>query len=231
MGRENDRQRRHRGVAREWVGRLKALFHRACRLAARLSGGVLANPVSDTELSSWSLTERPKDARSPLLAEARALMKAAERGGDESAVAARGGVVVKSPKTRASIRTVAVDASTLARLGSLRKRQEELALACGVPFDRDGFVFSVEPGGILPPHPDALTQAMSKLRAAAGLSLDVHLHSLRHVQATTLDPVISEAQEQARLTWLSTEQMARHDTDGVPDEDRRAVDHAGRLLG
>jgi hypothetical protein len=44
-----------------------------------------------------------------------------------------------------------------------------------------------------------------------------------------LDPVISEAQKQARLGW-STVHMARHYTDGVPAEDRRAAEHIGRLL-
>jgi hypothetical protein len=41
--------------------------------------------------------------------------------------------------------------------------------------------------------------------------------------------VISEAQKQTRLGW-STVQMARHYTDGVDEEDRRAAEHIGRLL-
>ena len=57
---------------------------------------------------------------------------------------------------------------------------------------------------------------------------DVHLHSLRHFHATQIDSVISEAQKQVRLGW-STVQMARHYTDGVAEEDRRAADHIGLL--
>ncbi|MCU1494353.1 MAG: Tyrosine recombinase XerC [Acidimicrobiaceae bacterium] len=45
-----------------------------------------------------------------------------------------------------------------------------------------------------------------------------------------LDPVISEAQKQARLGW-STVHMARHYTDGIDEEDRRAAEYVGRLLG
>jgi integrase len=52
----------------------------------------------------------------------------------------------------------------------------------------------------------------------------VHLHSLRHFQATEIDRVISERQKQARLGW-SIVQMARHYTDRVESEDPRAADH------
>jgi integrase len=52
---------------------------------------------------------------------------------------------------------------------------------------------------------------------------------LRHFQATALDAVISERQKQSRLGW-STVHMARHYTDAVDEEDRRAAEHLGRLL-
>jgi hypothetical protein len=42
--------------------------------------------------------------------------------------------------------------------------------------------------------------------------------------------VISEAQKQARLGW-STVHMARHYTDAITEEDRRAADHIGKVLG
>ena len=82
----------------------------------------------------------------------------------------------------------------------------------------------------MPPHPDSMTHALTRIRDQADLPSDIHLHSLRHFHATALDPVISEAQKQARLGW-STVHMARHYTDGVPAEDRRAAEHIGRLLG
>ncbi len=77
---------------------------------------------------------------------------------------------------------------------------------------RRGFVFSSEPGGLVPPHPDAVSHSFTKVRVAAKLPKDLHLHSLRHFQATSLDAVIPERQKQARLGW-STVHMARHYTD------------------
>lgn len=73
-----------------------------------------------------------------------------------------------------------------------------------------------------------MTQAFTRLRTRSGLAPDLHFHSIRHFHATALDPVVSEAQKQARLGW-STVQMARHYTDGLA-ADRRAAEHVGRLL-
>lgn len=139
------------------------------------------------------------------------------------------GATTRSTKTFASVRRVAVDKATLAALASLRKAQEQLAAACELELAPGAFVFSFEPGGAVPPHPDSMSHAFAKVRDSAGVAADLHLHSLRHFQATVLDPVISEAQKQVRLGW-ATVQMARHYTDGVPEEDRRAAEHVGRVL-
>jgi len=155
--------------------------------------------------------------------------KKAEVRVDESVIAADGGAVVKSPKTRASIRSIALDADTMTVLRRLRRVQAKLAQACSVDLEDEGFVFSFEPGGGVPPHPDSMTQLFAKVRDAAGVAKDVHLHSLRHFQATALDPVLSEKQRQARLGW-STVHMARHYTDVIGAEDRRAAEHMGQLL-
>jgi integrase len=149
---------------------------------------------------------------------------------DEAVVAARGGAVVRGPKTRASIRTIALDSGTLAQLEGLQAEQAELAALSGLSLGLEAFVFSFEAGGETPPHPDSFSHALARVRSKAGLAPDIHLHSLRHFHATALDPVISEAQKQTRLGW-STVHMARHYTDGVPAEDRRAAEHIGRLLG
>ena len=148
---------------------------------------------------------------------------------DESVVPAAGGAVVKSPKTRASIRQVAIDPGTSASLRVLRDEQRDLATGCGTTLADDGFVFSAEPGGEVPPYPDTLSRAFTKARTAARLPADLHLHSLRHFQATSLDTVIPERQKQARLGW-STVHMARHYTDALTTEDRRAAEHIGTLL-
>jgi integrase len=148
---------------------------------------------------------------------------------NESVISARGGARIKAPKTRASIRRVAVDSDSLTMLDRLRQQQIELAAATTEKWDDDAFVFSFDPSGREPPHPDAMSHAFTRIRKEAGVQADVHLHSLRHFHATALDAVISEAQKQLRLGW-STVQMARHYTDGVPAEDRRAAEHVAGLL-
>ncbi len=148
---------------------------------------------------------------------------------DESIVAADGGAQVKPPKSRAGVRTVAIDQATLGTLSALRTETESLATVGGVVVEPAHFVFAPEVPGTLPPHPDSMSHAFRRIRDAAGIAGDVHLHSLRHFQATALDPVISEAQKQSRLGW-STVHMARHYTDGVEEEDRRAAEHIGALL-
>ncbi|MGH9069147.1 MAG: tyrosine-type recombinase/integrase [Acidimicrobiales bacterium] len=149
---------------------------------------------------------------------------------DEGIIARQGGAAVKAPKTRASVRRVSVDLGTLAVLEALRDGQALLAAQCGVQVGVDGFVFSKDPSGSLPPHPDAMSQAFRRICKRAGVAPDIHLHSLRHFQATELDPVISEAQKQARLGW-ATVHMARHYTGAITAEDRRAAEHMGQVLG
>lgn len=261
------RQLKRDGLSEGSVRMVRAVLHRACRLARRWSGNVLPNPISDAELPSWTLDEQSTPVRAPTLAEVRRLLAASDneeirvavffrllaatgirRGEacalrwsdldqsgsairvDEAVVAGKGGAVVKAPKTRASIRSVACDARTLDGLRELRIEQERLASSCGETLPSDGFVFSFEPGGRTPPYPDSFSHAMSRIRRKAGVPSDVHLHSLRHFHATMLDAVISEAQKQVRLGW-STVHMARHYTGGVPEEDRRAAEHIGELLG
>ena len=56
---------------------VRALLHRSCRLARKWSGNVLPNPVSDTELPSWSPTERPVPVRAPEPDEVLGILKAA----------------------------------------------------------------------------------------------------------------------------------------------------------
>jgi integrase len=148
---------------------------------------------------------------------------------DESVVAADGGAQVKAPKSRAGVRTVAIDRTTLATLLTLQEESNGLAVLGEFVTEPDHFVFATELPGVLPPHPDAMSHAFRRIRTAAGVPADVHLHSLRHFQATVLDPIISEAQKQSRLGW-STVHMARHYTDGLEEEDRRAAEHIGLLL-
>jgi integrase len=254
------------GLSAATVYQVKAVLHRACRLAHKWSGGTLPNPAADADMPAWHLQERRADVRAPELDEILALLAVAEandprlaclvrvlaatgmrRGEacglrwsdvdvvgrtlriDKSVISAKGGAMVKSPKTQASVRRVAVDPGTLDALVGLRRRQDQLAHVCEVVVREDGFVFSTSADAADPPHPDAVSHAFDRLRDKARLLPDIHLHSLRHFHATALDPVVSEAQKQARLGW-STVKMARHYTDGLAAEDRRAAKHVGRLL-
>jgi integrase len=148
---------------------------------------------------------------------------------DEAVIAAPGGGILKQPKTRASVRTIAVDAGTLAALRSMRADAEDFAKECGERLHDDGFVFSVSPDGLAIPHPDVFSRSFRRLCDRVGVAPDVHLHSLRHFQSTEIDAVVTEAQKQARMGW-STIHMARHYTDAISSEDRRAADHIGVLL-
>jgi integrase len=253
------------GLAEATVRQTRAVLNRTCKLARRWSGGVLPNPVADTELPSWGLEER-QEVRAPEASEVQRLLSAAgeedvrfagflriltatgmRRGEacalrwsdvdfenalvtvDESVVAAAGGAVVKAPKTRASIRRLSVDPGTLALLRQLQAEQQGLAEACDRTVEESAFVFSFDPGGTTPPYPDVMSHTFDRVRRKAGVARDVHLHSLRHFQATAIDAVVSERQKQARLGW-ATVHMARHYTDAVGEEDRKASDHIGRLL-
>ncbi|MGC9156395.1 MAG: tyrosine-type recombinase/integrase [Ferrimicrobium sp.] len=148
---------------------------------------------------------------------------------DESVIASKESVDVKGPKTRASIRRVAVDPHTIEMLRDLRKVQEELARFTENELVESSFVFSFASGGAVPPYPDTFSHHFASLRESAGVEKDIHLHSLRHFQATVLDPVISERQKQARLGW-SNPVMARHYTDIIAAEDHRAAQHIASVL-
>jgi integrase len=148
---------------------------------------------------------------------------------DESIVAAPGGASVKPPKTRASIRTVALDGETVLLMGEVMAQQDRVAAVCNASCSPASFVFSFEPGGETPPYPDFYSHEFAKVRKRAGVPADLHLHSLRHFQATLLDAVVTERQKQARLGW-ATVHMARHYTGAIDEEDRRAAEHVGRSL-
>ena len=260
------RKLKNAGCGRETVRYVRSVLNRACRLARKWSGNELPNPIQDTELPAWSLSEATEPIRAPTTKEVRLLLREAQqldprysvclrviaatgirrgeagalrwsdidwRGSsitvDEAVIPSDGGAVIKSPKTRTSIRKVAVDKTTLAHLKTLRHEQERLASDAGVALPDEAFAFSAEPGGLIPPYPDTISRAFTKARKAAKLPEDLRLHSLRHFQATSLDTVIPERQKQARLGW-STVHMARHYTDAISSEDQKAAEHIGSLL-
>jgi len=148
---------------------------------------------------------------------------------DEAAITAMGSIVIKSPKTKASNRVVALDKWTLGSLEDLKVEQEGLAQSMGFSLVEEGFIFSYSPDGSVPPHPDSISHSFMKVVKASGVDSAIHLHSLRHFQATLIDPLSSERQKQARLGW-STTHMARHYTDPITKEDVKIASEVGRQL-
>ncbi len=254
------------GQAERSVKQVRAVLHRSCRLARKWSGGLLPNPVADTDMPDWQLHEQTQEVRAPSLDEVQALIRAAEAEElpiavylrvivasgarraeicalrwsdvdpdqamiaiDESIVLADGERLVRGPKNRSSVRRLAVDSGTAAALAELRASALCVAEACGVVLAPEAFVFSTDPDGARAPRPDTMSRTFARIRDRAGVASDVHLHSLRHFHSTVLDSVISEAQKQTRMGW-ATVQMARHYTDAVSEEDRRAASHLGELL-
>lgn len=100
-------------------------------------------------------------------------------------VGVHGPVERKRPKTKSSIRQIALDEGTLAILLAHRGRMNEKALVCGTSLPTTSFLFSHEPDGSIPWRPDYVSLKFRRLRRAVGLD-EVRLHDLRHFVATTL---------------------------------------------
>jgi integrase len=92
-----------------------------------------------------------------------------------------GHLTVCPPKTPHSIRTIALDHTTVAALRTHRDRQRAEASAFGPGYHASGYVFTGLNGH--PMAPDRLSRTFKKLAADAGLP-PVRLHDLRHGAAT-----------------------------------------------
>ena len=94
------------------------------------------------------------------------------------------GLVEKGTKTHA-VRTVSLDATTLAAVVAHQARADETASFFGTTRGPASYVFSVEPDGSLPVRPDSMSRAFRRLCTKAGVA-GVRLHDLRHYVATQL---------------------------------------------
>lgn len=92
-------------------------------------------------------------------------------------------VRVSDVKSAHSLRTIDLDARTVAVLRSWRKQHLESYIATGVRVDESGFVFAKPSGG--PLHPDYFSQSFERLIAKMDLPR-IRLHDLRHTHATLL---------------------------------------------
>jgi integrase len=140
-----------------------------------------------------------------------------------------GGTVVKETKTHAA-RRIAVDPETMEALAQRRDRADKLAEACQIPFKSDGFVFTSEPDGSRPLHPDTITGGFQRLRERTGLD-GVRLHDLRHLHATQLlaagVPVRTVSGRLGHANAATTLNVYGHFLEA---SDRQAADVIGGLL-
>lgn len=91
------------------------------------------------------------------------------------------GVYESDTKTRSSRRAIKAPASALASLKAYRTWQWKLFLSIGKPWDESGQVFVTQNG--TPMHPDTLTSWFGEFIKTTDLP-QIHIHSLRHTNAT-----------------------------------------------
>jgi integrase len=151
---------------------------------------------------------------------------------DESVVTDVGGAKARGPKSRASVRKLAIDEGTANVLRRLRAATDEGAKAGGFDVRPTHFVFASELPGTEPPHPDSISHAFAEIRTKADVAEDVHLHSFRHWQSTAVDAVLSPTQKQKRMGWSNSAaaKMSSVYTDPDANQDALAANHVGSLL-
>lgn len=91
----------------------------------------------------------------------------------------------EAPKTSSGVRSVALDAETVAVLRAQRILQSAERLRCGPAWTDTGLVFTREDGRAV--HPDFVTRHFERLVRAADLP-PIRLHDLRHGAATSRSP-------------------------------------------
>ncbi len=81
-------------------------------------------------------------------------------------------------------RRVALDAETVDVLLGHQERRAKQFLDLGIPWDHETYVFTLQPDGSKPLHPDTATQRFERM--AKRLGIPSTLHALRHYSATEL---------------------------------------------
>ncbi len=138
-------------------------------------------------------------------------------------------LATKDTKTHA-VRTVALDPGTILALREMRVRHVEAALACGVPYPGDAYVWRADPGGTTPTPPDRFSYAWRKIDEAVDDGAHVRLHDLRHYHATMLVgagvplPSVRDRLGHSSLTVTNIY------VDGRPEWDRKSAEIIGAVL-
>jgi integrase len=138
-------------------------------------------------------------------------------------------LATKDTKTHAA-RVVALDPGTVRALREMRRRHVEDALACGVPYPANAYVWRADPGGTTPTPPDRFSYAWRKVDEAVGDGAHVRLHDLRHYHATMLVgagvplPSVRDRLGHSSLTVTNIY------VDGRPEWDRKSAEIIGAVL-
>lgn len=137
-------------------------------------------------------------------------------------------VLEKGTKTHANAR-LAIDEETVEILKTFRVRAIENALACGVAFDDDSYVFSPDPAGPVPWHPDHFGKQWERLRKKLGLD-HIRLHDWRHFHGTELASAgvpMTVVRDRLRHSNIRTTSIYAH---GRRALDRDAANAIGKAL-
>jgi integrase len=114
-------------------------------------------------------------------------------------------------------------------LRRFRAQAVQIALACGVPFDDDGYVLSPDAARRVPWHPDHFGKQWERLRKKLGME-HVRLHDWRHFHGTELAAAgvpMTVVRDRLRHSNLRTTSMYAHPRRAL---DRDAAIVIGRAL-
>lgn len=126
-------------------------------------------------------------------------------------------------KNKRGAKQVTLSPYTSARLRALHIRAKERALAAGTTLPDDAYVWTDDPLGTIPWHPNSTSRKFRAARGGAGLD-ETRLHDLRHAMATILiaagvDPKVVGQ----RGGWAKVATMLNRYAHATPAADRRAA--------
>lgn len=110
------------------------------------------------------------------------------------------GVFEDPTKTRQT-RRVAIDQVGEAVIERQKAELQNAASALGIDLVPDPWLFSPEPDGSMPFHPDSISKVFHRVADAHGWR-DLHFHFLRHFSATEL-PQLELTSGLSRLGWAT----------------------------
>ena len=137
-------------------------------------------------------------------------------------------LVDKDTKTHQG-RRIALDDGSVEVLGTLRASMVQRALDVGALYAADAYLFSDDPTGGRPWHPDAVTSTFRRIARKAGVT-GVRLHDLCHYHGTMLADLgvpMPAVRDRLGHRDLQTTNLYAH---GRRATDRTAADLIGRHL-